>query len=55
MTYKSTVALFALCLFVVLPGFAQDKQEKKDDPPPIVIKRGPPTQKPPAIGYFPAA
>ena len=30
MTHKSTVALFVLSLFVVLPGFAQDKQDKKD-------------------------
>ena len=50
MTPKSTVALFTLCLFVVLPGFAQDEQDKKDDPPPIVIKRGPPRQKDPVPG-----
>src|SRR5437762_11214332 len=50
MTHKNTVALFALCLFVVLPGFAQDTQDKKDDPPPIVIKRGPPTEKDPVPG-----
>src|SRR5438552_7037568 len=50
MTHKNTVALFALCLFVVLPGFAQDTQDKKDDPPPIVIKRGPTTQKDPVPG-----
>src|SRR5437867_11068161 len=50
MIHKSTVALFAWCLLVVLPGFAQDKQDKKDDPPPIVIKRGPPTQKDPVPG-----
>ena len=45
MTHKSTVALFAFSLSLVVPGFAQDKQDKKDDPPPLVIKRGPPTQK----------
>jgi len=53
MTYKSTVALFAFSLSLVVPGFAQDKQDKqdkKDDPPPIVIKRGPPTEKDPVPG-----
>ncbi len=39
MTHKSTVALFAFSLSLVVPGFALDKQDKKDDPPPIVIKR----------------
>src|SRR5437660_7309459 len=49
MTHKSAVALFAFSLSLVVPGFAQDKQDKqdkKDDPPPIVIKRGPPTENP---------
>src|SRR5690348_15216874 len=53
MTHKSTVALFAFSLSLVVPGFAEDKQEKqdkKDDPPPIVIKRGPPTEKDPVPG-----
>ena len=47
MTHKSTVALFVLCFSLVLPAFAQDKQEKKDDPPPIVVRREPSSQKEP--------